>query len=91
MPSLTMICLWLVFGGLMFSAVARAQCYAPDGTEYNSDMPCDTGSFPTFCCPTGTTCYSNGLCMNPGGLFGRGTCTDETYKSDACTQECISG
>ncbi|KAK5699523.1 hypothetical protein LTR97_005651 [Elasticomyces elasticus] len=35
---------------------------------------------------------SNGLCYNPGAdIFGRYTCTDETWQSSSCPQLCTQG
>ncbi|PKK42203.1 hypothetical protein CI102_14754 [Trichoderma harzianum] len=75
---------------LLIALVGAQTCYAPDGSE-TTDIPCDTGSFPTFCCPVISACLSNGLCQTKNnGPLGRGTCTDQTWKSTACTHQCIS-
>lgn len=91
-PALFLACNHFTFTafGRLCGMSAAQQCYAPNGSP-TSDVPCDTGSSPTFCCPSGTKCQSNGLCQNTGGQLSRGSCTDETYESQACTQQCIGG
>ncbi|OMP89283.1 hypothetical protein BK809_0006004 [Diplodia seriata] len=61
-------------------------CYYPDKST-SDDTPCDSTAEYSACCGSGATCMANGLCL-ADGLFSRGSCTDQTWKSDACAQQC---
>ncbi|KAL1645547.1 hypothetical protein SLS58_003858 [Diplodia intermedia] len=61
-------------------------CYYPDQST-SDDTPCDSTAEYSACCGSGATCMANGLCLSDG-LFSRGSCTDQTWKSDACAQQC---
>jgi hypothetical protein len=72
------------------------QCYFPDGSE-SSDIACSTTET-SACCGRGSACLSNGLCMHTkyngaaepqGSWYGRGSCTDLSWKSEKCPQYCI--
>ncbi|KAK0659672.1 hypothetical protein DIS24_g3870 [Lasiodiplodia hormozganensis] len=62
-------------------------CYYPDGNTISDDVPCDSSAEQSACCGSGATCMMNGLCLNYG-LFSRGSCTDSSWESDACPQQC---
>lgn len=71
-----------------------AACFYPDGSPA-SGFPCwNTSSADTYapCCGTGSYCYSNGWCLasNYMTVFRAG-CTDQSWKSNACVQECTGG
>jgi hypothetical protein len=74
-------------------AHGAAQCYFPSGNE-SSDVPCDPNAEVSMCCPTQSDCLSSGLCLNSGtgsnqGIsFARGTCTDQSWDSPFCPQNC---
>jgi hypothetical protein len=74
--------------GLLVSilSLASAQCYGQNG-ETTTDTPCETGSFPTFCCPAGTVCLSNGLC-GKGNIYQIGTCSDPSFSGGSCVKSC---
>ena len=72
------------------SAIAQQQCYKSDGSN-STDTQCSTWS---LCCPCGTTCYDNGMCVpyTQGGILQTnltllGTCVDRNWGSD-CPQFC---
>lgn len=83
---------------LLLSAIVRATCYNPDGSEVTNPafQPCNqvVGKF-SMCCGTNwtggvvmpDTCQENGLCLNSfdnAPLYWRGSCTDPTWKSPNC-------
>ncbi|KXL44659.1 MAG: hypothetical protein FE78DRAFT_113906, partial [Acidomyces sp. 'richmondensis'] len=42
-----------------------------------------------MCCPYQWACLSNGLCYNPvAQIYGRYTCTDQTWQSTSCPELC---
>ncbi|KAK4233536.1 hypothetical protein C8A03DRAFT_19408 [Achaetomium macrosporum] len=73
---------------------SQSQCYFPSGTESSGDVPCDPSAEVSMCCPTREACLSSGLCANAGtgpseGIsYARGTCTDQSWRSDICPQRC---
>ncbi|KAH7094911.1 hypothetical protein FB567DRAFT_511308 [Paraphoma chrysanthemicola] len=76
---------------LPFSLAANI-CYLPDGST-NKDVPCDPNAPVTQCCGTRDACLSNGLCIlsasnNTGISYARGTCTDRSWSSPLCPQQC---
>ncbi|KAK4959866.1 hypothetical protein LTR10_002754 [Elasticomyces elasticus] len=66
-------------------------CYYPNGNVTTGpDAACSSDG--GVCCPYQWECMSNGLCYNPGAdIFGRYTCTDETWQSSSCPQLCTQG
>lgn len=74
------------------SALAANTCYFPDGLP-SSDEPCDPDALFTQCCGSRSACLTNGLCIleasNDTGInYARGTCTDKTWSSSLCPQQC---
>ena len=77
--------------------VLSQQCYYPNGSIADHTA-CLSGKNPTWCCPPGFPCLSNGLCadINNGGtggnslpgLYDRESCTDKTWSSPNCVTEC---
>lgn len=69
------------------------RCYWPDATITDEDyIPCvnitSSGSY-TACCGVGHYCFSNGLCLDNGGMTTyRGGCTDRSWNSADCPQYC---
>ncbi|KAF2152385.1 hypothetical protein K461DRAFT_268342 [Myriangium duriaei CBS 260.36] len=79
----------LLFSALLATTAAQT-CYFPDKITPSQDIPCNAGSVQgSSCCPADSFCMSNGLCMN-GGVLSRGTCTDQTWQSGACTDACTN-
>ncbi|EME40690.1 hypothetical protein DOTSEDRAFT_65358 [Dothistroma septosporum NZE10] len=62
------------------------QCYFPDGTP-STDIPCGSSGQSSSCCGSDEFCMDNGLCFG-GGLVSRGSCTDRTWASQACSGYC---
>ncbi|CAK3931701.1 Hypothetical predicted protein [Lecanosticta acicola] len=71
---------------LLTALVDAQQCYYPDGAP-SEDTPCSDGEGASSCCGSGSFCMDNGLCFG-GGLVSRGSCTDKSWKSEACTGYC---
>ena len=68
-----------------------ASCYYPNGDLSLYDIPCSTGEAGP-CCPYQWQCERNGLCyLESEALYGRFTCTDQTWSSDSCPQICTHG
>jgi hypothetical protein len=77
----------------------NAPCYFPSGNVAASYFPCDPNAYIVQCCPTGWTCYSNGLCKitDPAtanqtasvGTIIRGTCTDPRWVNSICGEYCL--
>ena len=70
-------------------------CYYPSGAVsggyacWNSSESTD-GYSP--CCFNDAYCYSNGFCLHPGAMsVYRAGCTDQSWKSNSCTQRCQGG
>ncbi|KAK4494146.1 hypothetical protein PRZ48_014444 [Zasmidium cellare] len=70
---------------LLISLSSAQQCYYPDGSP-STDTPCSTNG-DSACCSSSSFCMDNGLCFG-GGIVSRGSCTDKTWGSEACTGYC---
>src|SRR5947207_8279824 len=86
----------IVLSLAQYISATISPCFWPDGTLANPDVPCSAGPDPTFCCHSTHTCLSNKLCLVPDvnsgvGRYKRGTCTDPTWGSSACTSFCNIG
>lgn len=85
--------LLLLLALLTISSFAGNICYFPNGST-SSDVPCDANAAVTQCCGTRSACLSNGLCAlgstssNSGISYARGTCTDKSWASPSCPQQC---
>ncbi|KAF2469323.1 uncharacterized protein BDR25DRAFT_343722 [Lindgomyces ingoldianus] len=74
-----------------------ALCYYPNGAIATSDVPCSSSGEST-CCASGYACLSNNLCkltqQAGAGLarsaYARGSCTDQSWKSDHCSSFCLT-
>lgn len=74
---------------LLATTTSAQKCFYPDGTLSSSDTPCSTEGH-SSCCNADSYCMDNGLCFG-GGIVSRGSCTDETWGSDACAGFCKTG
>lgn len=69
------------------------RCYWPDATiTSDKQVPCTnitaSGTY-TACCDAGHYCFSNGLCLDNGGMTTyRGGCTDRSWESPDCPRYC---
>lgn len=89
--SLTILCIIL----RATVTLAEISCYYPDGyTIAPLHIPCNSSAVgtpksATACCRDypNAYCVSNGLCYDEG-VLSRGSCTDKTWKSPSCAQEC---
>lgn len=85
---------------LLFSPLVLAgssvTCWFPDGQTSTVDhVACDDSAGNNLengaaCCQNGTNdyCLGNGLCSRYGTVY-RGSCTDKTWRSPACSQMCL--
>ncbi|KAJ5612224.1 hypothetical protein N7510_005418 [Penicillium lagena] len=84
----------LVLKVILFYALAvitgATQCYYPNGTPADGDIPCLGDGTASACCGPDAICLSNGLCLAIEQPFGlsRGSCSDSTWQSDKCPQYC---
>ncbi|KAH6864843.1 hypothetical protein BKA58DRAFT_404651 [Alternaria rosae] len=84
--------------GLTFSLLHFASpqniCYYPNGDTQPHDVPCDPEAEVTGCCWSRAACLTNGLCImggaesDSGQEYARGTCTDRSWSSPLCPQNC---
>ena len=95
MTPLTLCCLLLF---VVLGLQDHTSCYYPDGTYIEADRPCiGNGTQESFCCGTqGVICLSDKIChyndttSQNGVSYGRGSCTDQSFKSPACPDFCLS-
>lgn len=65
------------------------KCYHPNGDLEPDDFPCGN-LVAGACCPNGSYCMTNGLCMiESSATYERRTCTDQNWRSDVCLDMCI--
>ncbi|MCJ1404017.1 hypothetical protein MMC11_007241 [Xylographa trunciseda] len=81
-----------LFSVLAIITIARAQlCWYPDGKTQAPDSPCQVGTTSSCCGQQAdgspAYCLSNGLCLSDM-VVSRGSCTDQTWQSSACSQHC---
>jgi hypothetical protein len=96
MLALTSLFLLLIHSSL---GDPNAPCYFPSNETAVGYFPCDPNAYIVQCCPTGWTCYSNGLCAitdpatanatAPVGTSIRGTCTDPKWVNSICGEYCL--
>lgn len=100
MPTLVYIVLLVsVLFNLIATVRSQRTCYYPDRSIAVNDQPCrpDANS---PCCSSGWSCLENGICertsladrFNPNVTdynYGRGSCTDRTWRSSECPLFCI--
>lgn len=83
---------------LLFCSLANGICYIPDGSVAPQDTACRNDNDAAACCGQGYACLSNGICMSTGdeiqkdgaSTFVRGSCTDQSWRSNSCPQFCIN-
>ncbi|KAF2173560.1 hypothetical protein M409DRAFT_48521 [Zasmidium cellare ATCC 36951] len=67
-------------------------CYTPNGAVWEGATPCNQTADESHCCGVNDFCLSNGHCLQAEGAYanriGRGTCTDSSWRSEACPYEC---
>ena len=73
---------------LTWTSISLSQtCYGPDKqTVFTGDIPC-TNATASACCSADGYCLENGLCIT-NLVLGRGSCTDQSWTSEACPQYC---
>ncbi|KAF9873950.1 hypothetical protein CkaCkLH20_08684 [Colletotrichum karsti] len=80
--------------GVQGVRAAANLCFFPGGVQA-LDVPCDPKAEVSMCCGSVNACLSNGLCKledtsnNTGIAYARGTCSDPTWQSPVCPQNCV--
>ena len=84
---------FLLCQGFRVSTALAQKCYLPNGDEASWDTPCSPTSSnqASACCSPDDTCLSNRLCLNADMQPGRGSCTDQNWKSKGCAPCCQDG
>lgn len=85
--------IFLNLGTIASAALSRnAACYYPDGHQATGDFACFLDQDQSPCCGSGSICEESGLCKVAGSIgvsnLIRGTCTDQTWASSACSIFC---
>lgn len=84
--------LWIVFSLLLWRRIQAQTCYFPDQTIGTKDNVCNASAPVSLCCQYGATCLTSGLCFSKWDTsFNTGTCTDKTWTSPSCFQQCPHG
>ncbi|KAL8371579.1 hypothetical protein RB595_001397 [Gaeumannomyces hyphopodioides] len=92
MTSLRLLQLLLLLGAVSY-VQAASLCFFPNGRQ-SKDVPCDPTAEVSMCCGSVAACLSNGLCKDEsttnstGVAYARGTCSDPTWQSPFCPQNC---
>lgn len=82
------------------SCLQGSTCYNDNGVIIEDDVPCSPNAEQSFCCGKYWTCLDGGFCSDQNTtqlvgtqdtLLARATCTDRTFKSDACPKFCLGG
>jgi len=71
-----------------------ASCYLPDGKIAPGYQPCNitTGNEGSACCQlSASTCTTAGYCNGNDSYTYQGGCTDPTWMSPNCPEQCRSG
>lgn len=72
------------------AATAAPKCFYPDGvTVEPNHTPCNTTVANSACCLPQDSCTADGLCLGTSNFNYRGSCTDNTWSSNACPQTCL--
>jgi hypothetical protein len=84
------VLIWLTFGRAILTS-ATAICWTALGAIAPNDQPCyPVDQKHSLCCPSGTICSKNKLCILPvGGQAHRGTCSDRNWGRD-CPHFCLN-
>lgn len=89
-----------IFEAFFLSTFVTAICYYPDQSMTFQDVPCSDEGEHSNCCGPGYACLSNKVCRQSHEdadgaplpfTYGRGSCTDRTWRSSACPSFCLIG
>ncbi|KAH9242469.1 hypothetical protein K456DRAFT_1732319 [Colletotrichum gloeosporioides 23] len=92
--TLLVVALTTLASGVNGVRAAANLCFFPGGVQ-SLDVPCDPKAEVSMCCGSVNACLSNGLCKledtsnNTGIAYARGTCSDPTWQSPICPQNCV--
>lgn len=68
-------------------------CYFPNGKVASDHTPCNTSADDSHCCASADACLTNNYCLSASGNFTntlvRGSCTDSTWRANACPLQCF--
>ncbi|KAF2805881.1 uncharacterized protein BDZ99DRAFT_539136 [Mytilinidion resinicola] len=77
----------------------QGTCYTPQGVPTDGQQACNPYQQVSSCCPSGTTCFSNQLCILtdpeevsdtlPLGAVLRGSCTNPLWSNSICGSFCL--
>ncbi|KAF2203900.1 hypothetical protein GQ43DRAFT_469559 [Delitschia confertaspora ATCC 74209] len=68
--------------------MAANKCFYPNKGLAENDTPCNESSEFSHCCRSDELCLSNGLCLGGPGELVQASCTDQTWSSGRCFQQC---
>lgn len=92
--TILVVALTTLASGVNGVRAAANLCFFPGGVQ-SLDVPCDPKAEVSMCCGSVNACLSNGLCKledtsnNTGIAYARGTCSDPTWQSPICPQNCV--
>lgn len=71
--------------------LSAQKCFWPSGDISPNHVPCNstTGTKGSACCEPGAACTSAGYCIFKTYYPYRGSCTDRTWKSANCADQCL--
>ncbi|KAI9742639.1 MAG: hypothetical protein M1818_003780 [Claussenomyces sp. TS43310] len=92
---------FLILLAYLVSSTLAASCYFPDGSAASNYTACSadaSDTSPSTCCASGYACLNSGVCEHTGAVgsgngdtWVRGGCTDQSWKSSACPNFCLTG
>ena len=84
----------IIFYHAFVTTALGATCYFPSGDVATGNVPCNNNTDMSSCCASPSDCFANGLCLVNNDTdtveFGRGGCTDQTWQSSNCFQQCTN-
>lgn len=84
--------LFAAFGLLSLTRGDQLHCYMPDGSNADQGTaPCNSTAAVSACCDPRDSCTTSGLCLGASGWIYRSACTDQTWNSPVCAQQCRTG
>lgn len=82
----------LILLSIVLSRVIAKDCYNPDRSLASAHLPCVGNALNTHCCPPGSTCLTNGLCLlEDDASLSTGSCTERNWDELACFHSCFGG
>ncbi|ORY15825.1 hypothetical protein BCR34DRAFT_153291 [Clohesyomyces aquaticus] len=72
---------------LLHTSMAQT-CYGPNKIAEPDHVPCNSSAEHSHCCKPGDYCLDNGLCYDSAFTLSQWSCTDPSWTSPPCFQEC---